>query len=57
MISEYVDLKIKRDGLMQALDAAIMHGETTTFISRVHASIESAEKSMAEWPSVGLKYN
>jgi hypothetical protein len=57
MISEYVDLKIKRDGLMQALDAAIMHGETTTFISRVHASIESAEKSMAEWQSVGLKYN
>jgi hypothetical protein len=57
MSSEYVDLKIKKDVLLKALDTAIMHGGTIAFIRKVHASIKAAEQSMKDWQNAGIKYN
>jgi hypothetical protein len=57
MNSEYVNLKIKRDILREALDLAIMHGGTMTFITGVYASIALTEKSMQDWVSKRIVYN
>ena len=57
MISEYVNLKIKRDGLTEALHVAVTRGEQIEFITRVQASLKAAEQSMKEWLSINLLYN
>jgi hypothetical protein len=57
MISEYVDLKIKRDGLTEALQVAVTRGEQIEFIRLVQSSLKAAEQSMKEWLSVNLLYN